>query len=62
MAVLRLCYWYKKCSSINSQSMFFHKVVEIKDELGTGVYTKMEKYKLPLRADFGPNITQYQRE
>jgi len=41
--------------------MFFHKVDEIKEELGNGVYTKMEKYNLPLRADFGSNITQYQR-
>jgi hypothetical protein len=60
--LVRLCYWYKKCSIINSQSMFFHKGDEIKEELGNGVYNKMEKYKLPLRADFGSNITQYQSE
>jgi hypothetical protein len=35
---------------------------EIKDELGKRVRTKMDKYKIPVRADFGSDITQYHRE
>lgn len=60
--LLRLCYWYQICYGIDSQNTLVHKVQEIKEELGKGVRTKMEKYNLPLRSDFDSDLTQYHRE
>lgn len=60
--LLRLCFWYSRCHCINSQNTFVYKVDEINEELGIGVKTKMEKFKLPLRSDFGSNTVQYRRQ
>lgn len=60
--ILRLSYWYQRSRVMNSQDTFVHKVQEIREELGQGPRTKMEKYAVFSNLDRGMDTTQYYRE
>jgi hypothetical protein len=60
--ILRLAYWYQRSRVMNSQNTFGHKVQEIREELGQGPRTKMEKYAVFSNLDRGMDTTQYYHE
>ena len=62
IALLRLCYWYRRCLQINDQMQhkyFNDKLKEIKEELGEKAKAKARGYGLPILADYGSNISDY---
>jgi hypothetical protein len=60
--LLRLSYWYQRCRRMNSQGTFVQKVQEIREELGEGVRTKMEKYRVFSNLDNSMDTAQYYLE